>query len=54
MVKSGKLKTEEEMNGRIPHIVQYQGSKRILAPQILDYMPRKFNRLIEPFLGWLQ
>jgi len=39
------------MNGRIPHIVQYQGSKRILAPQILQYMPRKFNRLIEPFAG---
>ena len=39
------------MNGRIPHIVQYQGSKRILAPQILQYMPRKFDRLLEPFSG---
>lgn len=39
------------MNGKIPHIVQYQGSKRILAPQILQYMPQKFNRLIEPFAG---
>ena len=39
------------MNGRIPHIVQYQGSKRILAPQILQYMPCKFERLIEPFSG---
>lgn len=39
------------MNGRIPHIVQYQGSKRILAPQILQYMPDRFNRLIEPFAG---
>ena len=39
------------MNGRIPHIVQYQGSKRILAPQILKYMPTKFGRLIEPFSG---
>lgn len=39
------------MNGRIPHIVQYQGSKRILAPQILQYMPHKFARLIEPFSG---
>lgn len=34
-----------------PHIVQYQGSKRNLAPLILQYMPRKFNRLIEPFAG---
>ncbi|MDR3280799.1 MAG: DNA adenine methylase [Synergistaceae bacterium] len=39
------------MNGRIPHIVQYQGSKRMLASEILRYMPKKFNRLIEPFSG---
>ena len=39
------------MNGKIPHIVQYQGSKRKLAAQILEYMPCKFNRLIEPFSG---
>ena len=39
------------MNGKMPHIVQYQGSKRILAPQILQYMPQKFSRLIEPFAG---
>ena len=39
------------MNGKIPHIVQYQGSKRLLAPQILAFMPTKFNRLIEPFAG---
>ena len=39
------------MNGKAPHVVQYQGSKRILAPQILQYMPRKFNRLLEPFSG---
>lgn len=34
-----------------PHIVQYQGSKRNLAPQILEYFPRHFKRLIEPFSG---
>ena len=39
------------MNGKAPHIVQYQGSKRKLAPQILQYMPEKFGRLIEPFSG---
>lgn len=39
------------MNGTAPHIVQYQGSKRILAPQILQFMPPRFNRLIEPFSG---
>jgi DNA adenine methylase len=39
------------MNGKVPHIVQYQGSKRLLAPQILSFMPQGFNRLIEPFAG---
>jgi DNA adenine methylase len=39
------------MNGITPHIVQYQGSKRMLAPQILSFMPRRFSRLIEPFAG---
>lgn len=39
------------MNGLTPHIVQYQGSKRKLAPRILEYMPKHFNRLIEPFSG---
>ena len=36
---------------KVPHIAQYQGSKRILAPQILQYMPLRFERLIEPFGG---
>ncbi len=40
-----------KMNGSVPHIVQYQGSKRNLAPQILPYFPQRFNRLIEPFAG---
>ena len=39
------------MNSKTPHIVQYQGSKRKLAPQILQYMPHTFDRLIEPFSG---
>lgn len=39
------------MNGNNPHIVQYQGSKRILAPQILRFIPCKFERLVEPFAG---
>ena len=39
------------MNGNIPHIVQYQGSKRKLASQILSYMPERFDRLVEPFSG---
>lgn len=36
---------------KVPHLVQYQGSKRILAPIIAKYFPRKINRLIEPFSG---
>lgn len=39
------------MNGKTPHIVQYQGSKRLLANKILQYMPQKINKLIEPFSG---
>ena len=35
----------------IPHLAQYQGSKRLLDPQILAWMPDRFQRLIEPFSG---
>lgn len=35
----------------IPHPIQYQGSKRALAPTILRYFPKNINRLIEPFAG---
>lgn len=37
--------------GTTPHLVQYQGSKRNLAKNILEYFPAKFSRLIEPFSG---
>ena len=36
---------------KIPHLVQYQGSKRNLADQIIHYFPDNFDRLIEPFSG---
>lgn len=39
------------MRGKLPHFVPYQGSKRLLAPQILGFMPRTFRRLVEPFAG---
>ncbi len=35
----------------IPHPIQYQGSKRNLAPVILRYVPKNVNCLIEPFSG---
>lgn len=35
----------------LPHPIQYQGSKRILAPTILRYFPNNVSRLIEPFAG---
>ena len=35
----------------IPQPFQYQGSKRRLAPRILDLLPRKMTRLVEPFAG---
>lgn len=34
-----------------PHPIQYQGSKRNLASDILRYMPTDVNCLIEPFAG---
>ena len=39
------------MQKAVPHIIQYQGSKRLLAPRILQYMPDRFKRLVEPFSG---
>jgi DNA adenine methylase len=35
----------------IPHPIQYQGSKRGLAPVILRYLPPQMERLVEPFAG---
>lgn len=37
--------------GLAPQLVQYQGSKRKLAPTIMQYFPNKIDRLIEPFSG---
>lgn len=39
------------MRSTAPHIVQYQGSKRKLAPQILKFLPKRINCFIEPFAG---
>lgn len=36
---------------KVPHPIQYQGSKRILAKKILRYLPRQCVRLVEPFAG---
>lgn len=36
---------------KTPQPIPYQGSKRILAPFILEYFPINVNRLIEPFAG---
>jgi DNA adenine methylase len=35
----------------LPHPIQYQGSKRNLAPVILRYFPKGIGRLVEPFAG---
>ncbi|MEY8338302.1 Dam family site-specific DNA-(adenine-N6)-methyltransferase [Lachnospiraceae bacterium 62-35] len=36
---------------KVPHLVQYQGSKRIIAPEIIKFFPNKIDRLVEPFSG---
>lgn len=35
----------------IPHLVQYQGSKRNLAAKITQLFPQNFSKLLEPFAG---
>ncbi len=40
-----------EQMKKCPHLVQYQGSKRNLAPIIVKYFPKEIKRLIEPFSG---
>ena len=35
----------------IPQPFQYQGSKRNLAPRILNFLPKSMDRLVEPFAG---
>ncbi|MBE9005922.1 DNA adenine methylase [Fortiea sp. LEGE XX443] len=35
----------------LPHPIQYQGSKRKLASDILSFLPSKVKRFIEPFAG---
>lgn len=36
---------------KLPHPVQYQGSKRNIAAHILKFLPHKIERLVEPFAG---
>ena len=35
----------------VPHLVQYQGSKRLIADDILKHIPEGTSRIIEPFSG---
>lgn len=35
----------------VPHLVQYQGSKRLIADDILKHIPEGTGRIIEPFSG---
>jgi DNA adenine methylase len=36
---------------KLPHPIQYQGSKRNLASDILRFLPKQVGRLVEPFAG---
>lgn len=36
---------------KLPYLVQYQGSKRNLAKHILNFLPDRIDRLVEPFAG---
>ena len=37
--------------GAVPHPIPYQGSKRLLAPLILEHFPTQVDTLYEPFVG---
>ena len=39
------------MKGGVPHPIPYQGSKRLLAGEILSRIPTQVGRLVEPFAG---
>src|SRR5580692_110831 len=39
------------IQGGVPHPIPYQGSKRLLAREILSRIPAKVGRLVEPFAG---
>lgn len=45
------LDSRIHMNGKPPHPIPYQGSKRKLVPQIFPHFPHSFTRLVEPFAG---
>lgn len=45
------MKTENNKNASIPHPIPYQGSKRYLANQILQYFPADVKEFYEPFVG---
>ncbi len=36
---------------KVPHLVQYQGSKRLIAPEIIRFFPDDIETLYEPFSG---
>jgi site-specific DNA-adenine methylase len=46
-----KLSQNKSCSMTVPQPFQYQGSKRALAPLILQYLPVSTTRLVEPFCG---
>ncbi len=42
---------QQNMMKKLPHPIQYQGSKRNLAHLILQYIPQHVTRFVEPFAG---
>ena len=46
-----QIKKSEVTLSALPHPIQYQGSKRHLAPRILEFFPKDIQTVFEPFAG---
>jgi DNA adenine methylase len=44
-------KTETEVSNKVKPFLKWAGGKRSLLPELLKFIPQKYNRYFEPFLG---
>ena len=42
---------KDELENKIIPILKWAGGKRQLIPELINFIPRKFNNYVEPFVG---